>query len=268
MSENGVRWKRSEPDGGVCVVEYDHPPVNSLDAETHHQLSALVTALEDDGNVRAVVFTSANAKIFAAGADLKKMQPLPQTRASVAERVDRANATFLRLQRLSKPTVGVIEGHALGGGCEFALALDFRFMARGDARIGLPEAGLGLIPGAGGTQRLARLIGRSRAADLLMLGRRIDADEADALGLVRASDDVRADALAYARQLAAMPTPSIRAIKQCLNDGLDGDLPRGLGIEREAALAAFTSDEATEGVTAFLEKRPPRYHPETTGATR
>jgi len=256
----GTRWSRSESDAGVCLVRYDHPPVNSLDAESHRQLSDLVRELEADGAVRVVVFTSANEKIFMAGADLRQLRPVLHERAVIAERVDRANAAFLRLQRLSKPTIGVIDGHALGGGFEFALALDFRFMARGSARVGLPEAGLGLIPGAGGTQRLSRIVGRARAADLMMLGRRIDADEAAAIGLATPCDDVLGDALAYAQRLSGMPVAPLRAIKACLNDGYDGDLTRGLAVEREAAMQAFTSPEAAEGVAAFLDKRDPDYH--------
>jgi len=260
------RWRITSPERGVCVVEYHHPPVNALDANSHAELRQLLRALEGDDETRVVLFASAHPTIFIAGSDIETMKPLPQTKAAVAERIDNAVGTFARLQHLSKPTIGVIEGHALGGGCELALALDFRFMKRGRARIGLPEAALGLIPAAGGTQRLARLVGRARAADLLMLGRRIDADEAATIGLVRAADDARSGALAYAKRLASMPSSSLRAIKTCLNDGYDGDLPRGLQVERYAALDAFTSDEATEGLTAFLEKRPPRFHAAPTGA--
>jgi enoyl-CoA hydratase/carnithine racemase len=254
-------WTIAMPTGdGVCVVEYDRPPVNALAPEAQIELAALVRALEEDPHVCAVVFTSAHRTIFMAGADLKHMREGGFTDASVAERVDRVHGAYARLQRLSKPTIGVIEGHALGGGCEFALSLDFRFMTRGAARIGLPEVTLGLIPAAGGTQRLARLVGRARAADMLMLGRRLDADEAEAIGLVTACGDARADALEYAKRLAAMPKSSLRAIKLCLNDGYDGDLHRGLAVERTAAMLAFTAPEAAEGVAAFLDKRTPRFH--------
>jgi enoyl-CoA hydratase/carnithine racemase len=254
-------WKAARTtEDGVCVVEFDHPPVNSLAPDTLAELTTVIRELDDDPRVRVIVFTSANPKIFMAGADLKHMQANPFTAARVSERADRAQAVFMRLQKLSKPTIGAIEGHALGGGCEFALSLDFRFMTRGRGRIGLPEASLGLIPAAGGTQRLARLVGRARAADLLMLATRLDADEADAIGLVTACADARPAALEYALRLSAMPANSLRAIKFCLNDGYDGDLPRGLAVERTAATLAFTAPEAAEGVAAFLEKRPPRFH--------
>ncbi|MCZ7587516.1 MAG: enoyl-CoA hydratase/isomerase family protein [Gaiella sp.] len=245
---------------GFCVVEFKRPPVNALSPEALMELSGLVRELDDDENVRAIVFTSAHPSIFMAGADLKHMQSVGFTDARVSERVDRVHGVYARLQKLSKPTIGALEGHALGGGCEFALSLDFRFMTRGFAGIGLPEVTLGLIPAAGGTQRLARLVGRTCAADMLMLGRRLDADEAEGIGLVTASDDARASALAYAEQLAAMPASSLRAIKLCLNEGYDGDLHRGLAVERTAAMQAFTSPEAAEGVSAFLDKRTPRFH--------
>ncbi len=245
---------------GVRIIEFERSPVNALSPEALMELSDLIRELDDDKSVRVIVFASAHAKIFMAGADLKQMQGIGFTDARVAERVDRVHGVYLRLQRLSKPTIGALEGHALGGGCEFALSLDFRFMTRGPARIGLPEATLGLIPAAGGTQRLARLVGRTRAADMLMLGRRLDADEAERIGLVTASNDARTSAVAYAEQLAAMPMSSLRAIKLCLNDGYDGDLQRGLAVERTAAMQAFTSLEAAEGVSAFLDKRQPRFH--------
>jgi len=246
---------------GVGLVEIDSPPINALDLELYGEISMLVNTLEAMSEIRVVVFASKHPTIFVAGADLKKTQATGFTRAATSERLDRANLAFLRLQRLGKPTVAAIDGHALGGGCEFLLSMDFRFMRRGAPRIGLPEAALGLLPGAGGTQRLARLVGRMRAADLMMLARRIDADEAERIGLVTsACDDARSAAFAYAQRLALMPSSSIRWIKTCLNDGYDGDLPRGLAVERIAALETFTAAEAAEGVEAFLEKRPPRFH--------
>jgi enoyl-CoA hydratase len=250
----------SYPAEGVAQVDLDHPPANALVPELYDELRAVVTELEDDARARAVIFTSANEKIFAAGTDLKRLGGIEPSRGSVAARVDRAHATFLRLQRLGKPTIGVLEGHALGGGCELALALDFRFMTRGRARIGLPEVTLGLIPAAGGTQRLPRLVGRLRASELMMLGERLDADAAERIGLVtRACDDAREEAFELALRLVKMPRSSLRAIKQCLNDGFDGDLMRGLAVERSAAIEVMAADEAREGVAAFLEGREPQF---------
>jgi enoyl-CoA hydratase/carnithine racemase len=251
-------FQLSMPSAGVALVEIDHPPVNALDRVFHESLSAFVAEIEADRTVRAVVFASSHESIFLAGADLKTLR-LPGSRAETADRVDRAGAAFLRLQRLPQPTIAAIEGHALGGGCEFALVADFRFMSRGRARIGLPEAALGLIPAGGGTQRLSRLIGRSRAADMMMLARRLDADEAGSVGLVTPCDDARDAALEYAAALAAMPANALRLIKECLNDGYDEDLLRGLRVERTAAIEGFAHHDAVEGVAAFLEKRPPSF---------
>jgi enoyl-CoA hydratase/carnithine racemase len=252
--------RRADLESGVCVIELDRPPVNSLDAHVWDELAALVAALEEDADVRAVVFASAHPKIYAAGADLKGLMASPITRASTQDRVDRAQSALLKLQRLSKPTIAAIEGHALGGGCELALAMDIRFMTDGGATIGLPEATLGLLPGAGGTQRLPRLVGRAVATRMLMLGQRLSAREANQVGLVIAVDNARTAALGDAAQLAAMPRISMRWIKHCLNEGYDALLPTGLAVERFSAPEVFTSHEAAEGISAFLEKRSPRYH--------
>lgn len=249
---------------GVAVVTIDNPPVNALTDELYELLSSTVTELELDPSVRTVVFASANPKIFVAGADLKRMAQYDFRRGAIARKVDLVHNTFLRLQRLSKPTVASIEGHALGGGCELALTLDFRLMARGEARIGLPEAGLGIIPGGGGTQRLARLVGRAQAIRLMMLAERIDAGEAASIGLVTKAcpdpESTRRSALDLAARLAGMPSSSLRLIKQALNDGYDGDLARDLAVERAAAIEGLLAPEAREGIAAFVEKREQRFH--------
>jgi enoyl-CoA hydratase/carnithine racemase len=249
---------------GVATVTIDNPPANALIDELYDELGRAVTELELDDGARAVVFASAHPTSFVAGADIKRMAQYDFRRGAVARKIDLVHGTFLRIQRLGKPTIGAIEGHALGGGCELALTLDFRFMARGKPRIGLPEASLGIIPGGGGTQRLARLVGRAHATRLMMLAERLDADAAAAIGLVtEACDDgpaTRAAALECAQRLAAMPASSLRLIKQALNDGVDGDLPRGLAVERGAAVEALLAPEAREGIGAFVEKRPARFH--------
>jgi len=255
---------RSRIADGVAHVTIDNAPANALTDELYEELRALVVRLELDDDVRAVVFDSAHDSIFVAGADIRKMAEYDFRRGAVARKVDLVHGAFLRLQRLTKPTVGALTGHALGGGCELALALDFRVMTRGTARIGLPEVGLGIIPGGGGTQRLPRLVGRAKAAELMLLAERLDADAALAIGLVTSvaddPDATRAEALALAARLAAMPRSSVRLIKMCLNDGYDGDLVRGLAVERAAAVEALLQDEAREGISAFVERRPARFH--------
>jgi enoyl-CoA hydratase len=245
---------------GVLMVEIDNPPANALVPELYDALSRLATELDRDSTVRTVVFASANPRIFVAGSDLKRMADSGFDRASVLERVDRAHAAFMRIQRISKPTIAAIEGHAMGGGCELALAMDFRFMARGRPRIGLPEVSLGLIPAAGGTQRLPWLIGRARAARMIMLAERLDADEAERIGLVTAAcDDARSAALQMARRLTEMPSHALAAAKECLDEGFGGNLLRGLARERGVAAATFSLPEARAGVESFLARQAARH---------
>jgi enoyl-CoA hydratase/carnithine racemase len=250
-------------DDGVTVATVDKPPANTLDFSLYDELTLLLENLEKDDATRAVLFASAHPRVFISGADIKDMESYDRTRGPMARRVDKVQGTFLRLQRFGKPTVGAITGHALGGGCEFSLCLDFRVMMAGGPTIGLPEVNLGLVPGGGGTQRLARLVGRSRALEMLMLGIRLTADEAHDAGLVTAvgrdADDTMRQALDLARHLAGQAPVALRLIKQAVNEGADGDLVRGLGVEREAVIEALLSEDSREGVAAFIEKRPPEF---------
>lgn len=256
-------WVRVTTEAGVATATLDRPPANSLDYELYEELSLLLDELESDDEVRAVVFASALESIFISGGDIKAMARYDRRRGASARKVDTVHTTFLRLQRFAKPTVGAITGHALGGGCEFALCLDFRLMARGRPRIGLPEVTLGIVPGGGGTQRLARLVGRAAATEMLMLGSRLDADRAERIGLVHeACDDAEATharAAELAADLATRAPVAIRAIKRALNAGVDGDLPAGLAVEREAVIEVLGTEDAQEGATAFIEKREPRF---------
>jgi enoyl-CoA hydratase/carnithine racemase len=262
MSEQSLLKVTHE--GAVAEVTIDNPPANALTNELYERLQALVDELENDRSVRAIVFLSAHPTIFVAGADIGAMANYDFRREAIERKVRLVHETFLRIQRLSKPTLTSIEGHALGGGCELALSVDMRFMSRGKARIGLPEAGLGIVPGGGGTQRLPRLVGRGRATQMMMLGERLDADAAERCGLVNAACDdpaaTRAAARDMARRLSEMPSSSLRLIKRCLNDGYDRDLVDGLEIERAAAIEALLQPEAREGIAAFLERRPARFH--------
>lgn len=256
-------WFRLEQQDGVAVATLDRQPSNALDYALYEELSLLLERIESDPDIRAVVFASAHDKIFVSGANITDMRDYDRRRGASARKVDTVQTTFLRLQRLSKPTIGSITGHALGGGCEMALCFDFRIMTAGRPRIGLPEVTLGIVPGGGGTQRLARLIGRARATEMLMLGRRLDGHQALEAGLVtevlpdRDATDRRAQELA--RELAAQAPVSLRLIKRALNDGVDGDLPRGLAVEREAVVEVLATADAAEGTEAFLDKRPPRW---------
>lgn len=258
-----MRWFEIDVGEGVATATLDRPPANTLDYDLYEELSRLLDTLESDDDVRAVVFASAHEKIFISGADIEAMEDYDRSRGAVARKVDTVHHTFLRLQRFGKPTVGAITGHALGGGCEFSLCLDFRVMAAGRARIGLPEVNLGIIPGGGGTQRLARLVGRSAATEMLMLGTRLGAEKAADIGLVHEvrpdPSAARARALELARELAGQPPLALRAIKRALNEGVDGGIPRGLAVEREGVIEVVGSRDAEEGVAAFLDERDPEF---------
>ena len=252
-----------EVSGGVAVATLDKPPANTLDADLYAEINSLVDELDGDRGVRVVVFASAHPRVFISGADIKDMDGYDRTRGPMTRRVDRAQGTFLRVQRLGKPTIGAIAGHALGGGCEFSLCLDFRFMSAGGPTIGLPEVKLGLVPGGGGTQRLAGLVGRPKALEMLLLGSRITAEEALAAGLVTGvgadADETMAKALDLAETLAAGAPLAQRLIKQAVNEGVDAGLVDGLAVEREAVVEALLSDDFAEGASAFVEKRRPRF---------
>ena len=259
-----LRFFRIERDGAVARCVLDKPPANTLDEDLHADFARLLDHLEQDDGIRAVVLASANDSIFMAGAKLEDFPPEHFSRDASSRRIDLAQATFLRVQRLGKPVIAEIAGHALGGGCELALACDFRVMSEGRALIGCPEIRLGIIPGGGGTQRLPRLVGRARATRMLLLGERLSAFEAGQIGLVdevRATPaDARTAALELASQLAELPSPGVRLIKRCLNEGYDPTLLDGLAVEREAAIEALAQPQAREGLRAFLERRPPRFH--------
>jgi enoyl-CoA hydratase len=259
------RFFAVERHGAVARCVLDKPPANALDAELHDDFAVLLDLLESDAAIRAVVLASANEKIFMAGARLEAFPDEHFSAAATGRRVDLAQGTFGRVERLSKPVVAEISGHALGGGCELSLACDFRVMSAGPALIGCPEIRLGIIPGGGGTQRLPRLVGLAHARHLLLLGERLGAEEAHEIGLVdevgSTREATRERALDLATRLADMPAPGLRLIKRCLADGYDATLQAGLRVEREAAVEALAQPEAREGLSAFLEKRPPRFHP-------
>jgi len=261
---NSLRFFHVERHGAVARCVLDKPPANTLDPDLHEAIRALLDAVGADPEVRVVVLASAHPKIFMAGARLEEFPDEHFSREATGRRVDLAHETFGRVQRLGKPVVAEIAGHALGGGCELALACDFRIMSEGEALIGCPEIRLGIIPGGGGTQRLPRLVGRAAATRLLLLGERLAAREAAAVGLVDEAhpdaDATRAAALELAGRLAELPAPGVRLIKRCLAEGLDRPLEEGLAVEREAAIEALAQPEAREGLRAFVERRQPRFH--------
>jgi enoyl-CoA hydratase len=213
----------------------------------------------DESGTADVVLRSSLEPIFAAGFDLEVLGQDWKDMLSMIRAFHQAANSWVRIP---SPTIAVINGHAAGGGCELTLACDFRVMARGRARIGVPEVKLGLLPSGGGTTRLPRLIGRAAALDLLLRGRLIDADEAERMGLITFAtepEDLNRRARELAAELAALPPLAVREIKRCVDLGLDGPLSTGLALEERGNLALAETADAHEGVAAFNERRPPRF---------
>ena len=244
-------------DDRVGTITLDNPPANPLGSSVLTGLDEAIAAAEGAA-VKVVVIASAVAGFFAAGADIKQMDNLD--RAGFETYHHQMRDSLARLTAASFVTVAAIEGVALGGGLELALACSLRVAAR-DSRLGLPETKLGLMPGAGGTQRLPRLVGRGRALDLMLTGRTIGADEAFGIGLVDRVVDPGAaltEATALAAQLATLSLPALRAIERCVDAAMDLPLAEGLAVETREELALFDG-EAMEGLRAFLERRTPRF---------
>ena len=243
-------------DGGIGTIRLDRPPMNALNAQLQDELLALCGEIRSRPDVRAVVLFGGE-KVFAAGADIKEMATMSY--ADMVERSTALQASFTALAALPVPTVAAVTGYALGGGCELALACDFRVCAA-DAKLGQPEILLGIIPGAGGTQRLSRLVGSAKAKDLIFSGRFVGAEEALAIGLVDEVVETAADVYAAARRrvdrFAAGPAYALRAAKEAIDRGLEVDLATGLEIERIQFAALFATKDREIGMTSFVESGP------------
>jgi enoyl-CoA hydratase/carnithine racemase len=243
---------------GIGTIRLERPPLNALNEQVQEELRAAATEASDNAEVRAVVVYGGE-KVFAAGADIKQMRDMSY--ADMAARAGALSSSLDSLSRIPKPVVAAINGYALGGGCEIALACDWR-VAADDAKLGQPEITLGIIPGAGGTQRLPRLIGPSRAKDLVMSGRIVDAAEALAIGLVDKvvlAGEVYEAAVAMVRQYLTGPAQALRAAKLAIDGGLDQSLASGLAWESQLFSGLFATDDRREGMAAFTEKRKPNF---------
>ncbi|MGH8825673.1 MAG: enoyl-CoA hydratase/isomerase family protein [Jiangellaceae bacterium] len=246
---------RLDIDEGVGTIRLDRPPMNALDAQLQDELHAVAKEAAERRDIRAVVVYGGE-KVFAAGADIKEMAELSY--AEMADRSGPLQAAFAAVARIPKPTVAAVTGYALGGGCELALACDIR-IAADDAKLGQPEILLGLIPGAGGTQRLSRLVGPAKAKELIFTGRFVGAEEALGIGLVDRvvpTAEVYPAARAWAGQFAEGPVYALRAAKQTIDRGLGADLDTGLEIERQQFAALFATEDATIGMRSFVEHGP------------
>lgn len=247
---------RFEQDEAVALVTLDRPrALNALNAMLLAELRQVVDAVAADASVRVLVITGAGDRAFVAGADISELAALD--RDSARRFAENGQGLFRAIETMGKPSIAAIHGFALGGGSELAMACTIR-IAADTAQLGQPEVDLGLIPGFGGTQRLARLVGRGRALDLLLTGRRIGAAEAERIGLVTRvvpAADLHQSALALARELAAKAPLAVRHILQAVDQGADLPLDRALEVEAAMFSAVADSADMKEGTRAFLEKR-------------
>lgn len=244
-------------EGAVATITLNRPPLNPLNSKVFQELEAACQDLEADPEVRAVILTGAGERAFAAGADVSELGR--QTPVGAHAFCRTSWRAFNKLENLPKPTIAALRGLVLGGGCELALCCDFRIAAE-NARFAQPELNLGIIPGGGATQRLPRLIGMARAKELIFLGDTIDAATALQYGLVHRvvpTEKLMEEVKALAEKLAAKPPVAIATLKRVMHVGMNVDLYSGLLLETEGFVANFASEDAQEGLKAFLEKRPP-----------
>ena len=245
-----------EVDGGIATILLKRPPMNALNVEIQEALREAAEEVTERRDVAAVVIYGGE-KVFAAGADIKEMETMSYTDMVFHSR--RLQSAFSAVARIPKPTVAAITGYALGGGCELTLTCDFRVAAR-NAKLGQPEVLLGVIPGAGGTQRLARLVGPAKAKDLVYSGRFVSADEALAMGLVdevvEEAEDVYAAARARVERYVSGPAFALRAAKEAIDRGLEVDLDTGLEIESMQFASLFATRDREIGMRSFVENGP------------
>ena len=246
--------------GGIALVSINRPEaLNALNSKVFMELGTVFDEMEQDDRIRVVVLTGEGDKAFAAGADITEMQQCSVLEAR--EFALAANRTQNTIETFPKPVVAAIRGFALGGGCELAMSCDIR-IASSDAKFGQPEINLGIIPGGGGTQRLARLIGISRAKELVYSGRIIDADRAYEWGLVNIvvpPEKLIEEARGLASRIAGKSLPILMLAKEAFNCGYNLDLDRALRLEIECFANCFGTEDHTEGMLAFTEKRRPSF---------
>jgi enoyl-CoA hydratase len=238
-----------------AVITLNRPPANAISERLMQELSEALASLESDADVRSVIVTGAGDRIFCAGADLGSAF----SGGSVDAFIHFGNDVLRRIERFPKPVIAALNGHALGGGCEIAMACHFRLLKE-TARMGQTESNLGIIPGYGGTQRLPRLIGRTKALEFLILGTQVPAAECLALGLVNRlckEGETLNDAKALARQVAKRPPVATRLIIEAVDDGLEVPIDKALEIETRAFLKTLKTEDASEGIQAFFAKREP-----------
>ncbi|MEO0479898.1 MAG: enoyl-CoA hydratase/isomerase family protein [Planctomycetota bacterium] len=261
MTETLVDYRK---DGSIAVLTLQDPPANTYSYEMMQRLDRCILDARIDPEVEVIVLTGAGEKFFCAGANIEMLEnadPVWKYYFCL-----HANETLLRLEHTPKLVIAALNGHTVGGGLEVAMAADIRIARRGAGKIGLPEVKLGVLPGTGGTQRLVRMLGKTKAIELMCSGRNFDFDEAEGLGLVNQvldGDDTsfREAVMDYARQFTTPNTASMAVghIKRAVQTGAEMPLEAGLAIERELQAKLFASSDAKEGMLAFNEKRPAKF---------
>jgi enoyl-CoA hydratase len=259
MSDDKVGYS---VDQGVATLTLRDPPANTYSYEMMQALDAAILRARMDDDVHVLVVRGDGDKFFCAGADIRMLATAkPSFKYNFCLH---ANETLCRLEQTPKLVIAALNGHCVGGGLEVAMACDLRVAKQGGLKIGLPEVALGVLPGTGGTQRLARLVGRSKAIELMALGANVSVDEAARLGLVNAvleAEGFDGRVAAYAQQFVppGKASKAVGAIKRAVVSGLEVELGAGLAIERELQQQLFVSDDAREGIAAYVEKRTPAF---------
>jgi len=258
----GYQKIRYEAKDGVATILLADPPANTYSYAMMREIDAAILDARMDAAVHAILLRGDGEKFFCAGADIKMLSEAdPAFKYAFCLH---ANETLMRLEQTPKLVVAALNGHCVGGGLEVALAADLRVAKKGGGKIGLPEVNLGVLPGTGGTQRLARALGRARAFELMATGRTFAFEEAKDLGLVHEIFDAEGFDASVREYVAGFLPPSraskaVGHIKRAVVSGLDSGLPEGLALERELQQRLFESDDAREGLDAYLERRPPRF---------
>ena len=246
---------RLEVEDSVGTIRLDRPKMNALNAQMQEEIRAAAHEAAERDDVRAVIVYGGE-KVFAAGADVKEMAEMSYP--DMVKRSGVLTSAFTSVAKIPKPVVAAVTGYALGGGCELSMCADVR-IAADDATFGQPEILLGIIPGAGGTQRLTRLVGPSKAKDIIFSGRFVKADEALQIGLVDQvvpADSVYSEAVAWAKRFTGAAAYALRAAKESIDRGLEVDLETGLEIERQQFAALFATEDRTIGMQSFVENGP------------
>lgn len=243
----------------IATVTIDRHPVNPLSTAVFEQLAYAFHKIEANDDIRAVILTGAGEKAFVAGADINEMKDLDLVGINQMNKTSRS--VFSQIEKLTKPVIAAVNGLALGGGLELALACDLR-IASSNAKFSFPEVNLGIIPGGGGTQRLQKIVGQGVAKELLFFAEMFDAERAENLGIVNkvvASEDLMNEATKWAEKLADKPPIALQMLKLAVNEGSNTNLDTGLSIENACFANAFSTEDRKEGLTAFVEKREPVY---------